>query len=146
MFAACISWARSSSPRFPSSLMECSKESRPPSPPWWYDTATSTWESGSFRLRARSRIVIAVHAASEALSNSWGFAPAAMPPLPSGPPIENTDAPARPLSLPAPSRSPATTACGRGAPSSFEFVIVLSFQILTGRCQAWTVSPPLASA
>jgi hypothetical protein len=39
-------------------------------PPWWYDTATSTWESGIFRLRACSRIVIAVHAASEALSNS----------------------------------------------------------------------------
>jgi putative redox protein len=32
----------------------------------------------------------------------------------------------------APSKSPATTACGRGAPWSFEFVIVLSFQILTG--------------
>src|SRR6185312_11360659 len=41
-------------------------------------------------------------------------------------PIENTDAPARPLSVPAPSRSPATSACGRGALSSFEFVIVLS--------------------
>jgi hypothetical protein len=46
MFAACISWARSSSPRFPLNLMERSKESRPPSPPWWYDTATLTWESG----------------------------------------------------------------------------------------------------
>src|SRR5215470_608802 len=69
MFAACISWARSSSTRLPSSLMERSNESRPPSPPWWYDTATSTWDSGIFRLRACSRIVIAVHAASEALSN-----------------------------------------------------------------------------
>jgi hypothetical protein len=49
---------------------ERSKESRPPPPPWWYDTATSAWESGIFRLRACSRIVIAVHAASEALSNS----------------------------------------------------------------------------
>src|SRR5215470_3002715 len=62
--------ARSSLLRFPSSLMERSKESRPASPPWWYDTATSTWESGNFRLRACSRIVIAVHAASEALSSS----------------------------------------------------------------------------
>jgi hypothetical protein len=35
-----------------------------------YDTATSTWKGGIFRLRACSRIVIAVHAASEALSNS----------------------------------------------------------------------------
>jgi hypothetical protein len=42
----------------------------PPSPLWWYDTATSTWESGIFRLRACSHIVIAVHAASEALGNS----------------------------------------------------------------------------
>src|SRR6516165_3022332 len=46
---------------FPASLMARSKEARPPSPPWWYDTATSTWESGNFRLRASSRIVIAVH-------------------------------------------------------------------------------------
>src|SRR5262249_11566036 len=26
------------------------EESRPPSPAWWYDTATSTWESGNFLL------------------------------------------------------------------------------------------------
>jgi hypothetical protein len=50
-------------------------------------------DSGIFRLHACSRIVIAVHAASEALSSSYGFA-AAVPPLLSGPPIENTDAPA----------------------------------------------------
>src|SRR5581483_11254738 len=50
----------------------------------------------------------------------------------SGPPTENSDAPARPLSVPAPSRSPFTTACGRGVQSSFEFVIVPSFQILIG--------------
>ena len=47
-----------------------------------------------------------------------------------GPPIENTDAAARPLSVPAPSRSPATTACGWGAPS-IEFVIVLSFHLMS---------------
>lgn len=44
MSAACISWAGSSSRRFPLSPMERSKHSRPPSPAWWYETATLTWE------------------------------------------------------------------------------------------------------
>src|SRR3954470_10973296 len=81
-----------SSPGVPSSLMERSKQSKPPSLTWWYDTATATSDSGIFRLRACSRVVIAVHAASEALSNSSGPPPrgaaAAV-----GAAIENTDAP-----------------------------------------------------
>jgi len=51
-------------------LVERSKQLQPPSLTWWYDRATAKSDSGIFRLRACSRLVIVMHAASEALSNS----------------------------------------------------------------------------
>src|SRR5262249_7546852 len=128
---------------------------RPPSPAWVVRTGCCGGENPDFPPSPAAVSLSPCTRRAKRSAARRGSPPPTCP-LPSGPPIESSDAPARPLSVPASSRSPATTACGRRAPSSFEFVIVLSFLLLAGPSERVAVvdavyralprEPPRASA